>query len=264
MTRRRLRRKWKNPGTVSLFSFIDIIGGLIGALSLIILSLSLSHIVPESSSANFNNDQVQQLKLHIQQKNTQLDRMRKIISELSTQQADMIDARRQLGNLQQNQKRVVIEQSITIEALKEKRRLLQQIFKLEKKQGQLQTNIAELDKVANENKGNISRDKIEVHFAGRGKNLKPTFVECMADGLVIQDGTIKVTINNRIISTSDKFHLLLKEVTNRVAGTIIFLVRPDGIHSFNLALKRTKKYKVRTGKLPIPGSGIIDLNHYKE
>lgn len=263
--RRRLRRRRRgNQSTVSLFSFIDVIGGMLGALSLIIISISLSHVIPESTSASPLSSQKRLAEIQIQQKNAQICRIRETISEISRQQADMQKARLQLVTLQQNVNQMTDRQAYIAEVLKEKQALHKRINELETKRGRLQIDIAGFDKAADEMKGTIFRDRIEVHFTGRGKNLKPTFVECTANGLFIKDGETKETIINRIISTSDKFHLLLERVKERPGGTVIFLIRPDGIRSFNLALARANKYKVRSGKLPVPGSGEIDLSHYKE
>ncbi len=205
--RRRLRRRRRgNQSTVSLFSFIDVIGGMIGALSLIIICVSLSHVIPESTSASPLSSQKRLAEIQIKQKNAQIDRIRETISEISRQQADMQKVRLKLVTLRQNVNQMTDRQSYVAEALKEKQALHKRINELETKE----------------------------------------------------------TIINRIISTSDKFHLLLERVKERPGGTVIFLIRPDGIRSFNLALTRASKYKVRSGKLPVPGSGEIDLSHYKE
>ncbi len=261
---RRSRRRWRNQGTVSLFSFIDVIGGMIGALSLIIISISLSHVVSESSSASSLDSHKRLVEIQIQQKNAQIDSMRKTISEISRQQANIQQASLQLETLQQNVNRMTDRQSNISEVLKERQAIDKRIRELETKQARSRFDIAGLDRAADEKKGKALRDKIEVHFTGRGRNLKPTFVECTYKGLTVFDGENKETINNRIISSSDKFHLLLERVKKRSGGTVIFLIRPDGIRSFNLALERTQKYNVRAGKLPVPGSGEIDLSHYKE
>ena len=262
--RRWSRRRWRNQATVSLFSFIDVIGGLIGALSLIIISISLSHVVPESSSASPLDSRKRLLETQIQQKNSQINSMRKTISEINMQKADIQKAGLRLGILQQAFYRMAARQSNVAEVLEEKQTLHKRIRELETELNRLQIDIVSLNKAADEKKGKTIRDKIEVHFTGRGRNLEPTFVECTAKGLLIQDKEIKETINNRIISTSDKFHLLLEQVKERTGGTVIFLIRPDGISSFNLAMARAKEYNVRAGKLPVPGSGEIDLSHYKE
>lgn len=263
--RRRLRRRTRgSQGTVSLFSFIDVIGGMIGALSLIIISISLSNVVPESSSASPLNSQIRLTDTQIQQKTDQITRMREAILEINVQQTDVQNARNKLVTLQQGVNQMADRQLFVAGALKEKQKLHKKIKKLKDQRDKLQTVIAGLDKTPDEKKGKTLRDRIEVHFTGRGKNLKPTFVECTEKGLIITDGeTIEIIINH-IISTSDKYHLLLEHVKERPGGTVIFLIRPDGIRSFNLALTRANNYKVRSGKLPVPGSGEIDLNHYKE
>ncbi len=263
MRKRLHRRRW-NQRNVSLFSFIDIIGGMIGALSLIIICVSLSHVVPESSSASPLYTQKRQTEYQIQERRTQIALLSDAVSKLVSQKNELQTVRIQQVNLQNNVDQMVDRQIYIAEALKEKQTLQKQISDLEIKRGRLEIDIAGYDKTADESKGSILRDRIEVHFTGRGKNLKPTFVECTANGLVIKNGEIKETINRRIISSSDKLHLLLECVKGEAGGTVVFLIRPDGIRSFNMALARTREHNVRAGKLPIPGSGEVDLSHYKE
>jgi len=261
--RKRPGTRWRNRNPVSLFSFIDIMGGLIGALSLIIISISLSDVVHESSFARPIDTQ-RLMENQIQQKQAQINSLRKTIAEINKQKSDMQQATRNVGTLQQRMDQLTARQSNLAGVLEEKHLLNEQIKVLESELKGLRTAVAGLDKTAHEKTGQGIRDKIEVHLTGRGRQLKPTFVECTEKGLVIQDGDVKQTINNRIISTSDKFRLLLEQAKERKDGTVIFLIRPDGIGSFNRAMERTKQYEVRSGKLPVPGSGEIDLSHYNE
>ncbi len=253
-----------NQRNVSLFSFVDIIGGMIGALSLIIICVSLSHVVPESSSASDLYTQTLQAEYQIREKNTHIALLSDAVSKLVRQKEDLQSESLRHVNLQQDVDQMVDRQVFIAEALKEKKTLQKRISELEAERGRLEIDIAGYDKTTDESKGSTLRDRIEIHFTGRGKNLKPAFVECTSNGLVINDGETEESINRRVISSSDKFHLLLERVKGEAGGTVVFLIRPDGIRSFNAALARTREYNVRAGKLPIPGSGEIDLSHYKE
>lgn len=137
--RRRLRRKKRgSQSTVSLFSFIDVIGGMIEALSLIIISISLSHVVPESTSASPLNSQIRLTDIQIQQKAAQIARMREAISETNRQLTDMQNARVQLVTLQQNVNQLADRQIFVAGALKERQKLHKRINELETKRGRLQ------------------------------------------------------------------------------------------------------------------------------
>ena len=262
--RRRRRRNTQNLTNVSLFSFIDVIGGMIGALSLIIISISLSHIIPNISSVPHFHFQKRLLETQIQKKTTQINNLQKKISDIELLKTNLQQASLKLVTLQQAIDRMTIDQAKVYNIVDAKEALQTDILSLKKKRNRLQKDIVSLNKAANEIKGNIVRDKIEVHFTGRGRNLSPTFVECTNKGLVIHGKKTKMTISKHIISNSDRFYLLLKQIKSKAKGTIIFLIRPDGILSFNRALLSAQKYNVRTGKLPIPGFGEIDLTHYKE
>ena len=261
--RRRWRRTKKNQVTVSLISFIDLIGGMIGALSLIIISISLSQVVPQIPSVSHPNYQIFSIEDRIQQKKTQVESMHKMISEVENVHDDLRQANIHLEALRKKVSQVTDRQINISEILEVRQAQDNEIKKLKTIRTQLHNELVKLTKTA-EIKGNVIRDKIVVRFTGRGHDLDPVFVECTNKGLIVMDGDSKDSISVRTISKSDRLHVLLENVKKRDNGTVIFLIRPDGIRAFNRALTRTQHYKVRSGKLPVPGYGEIDLSHYKE
>ena len=46
-------------------------------------------------------------------------------------------------------------------------------------------------------------------------------------------------------------------VVNR--GLLVFLIRPDGVGTFNEAEAVANRLKVRNAKLPLPGDGALDF-----
>ena len=56
------------------------------------------------------------------------------------------------------------------------------------------------------------------------------------------------------------YNHFLTEVAKNPKSLILFLVRDDGAGAYNNGAGRAETdYKIRTGKLPIPGRGVLDL-----
>ncbi len=261
---RRSQSRQRYRARVSLFSFIDVLGGLIGALCLIIIGVSLSQIVPESSSASPLTPQIRVFETEIQQKRKQIEELRDEIAQMKESKIESETARNRLIALKQKAKQNAIRQGYIAQALTEKEALRKRIADRQKQRDKLQTELSQLDQTVREDQGTVKRDRIEVRFAGRGLNLKPIFVECTRDGLIIHDKGNTERIDRRNIAISDSYSVLVDRVKATAGGTVIFLVRPNGIRAFNLASTEADKRKVRSGKLPIPGQGELDLEHFTE
>ena len=58
------------------------------------------------------------------------------------------------------------------------------------------------------------------------------------------------------------FIALLETVANGVNDSIVFLIRGDGLSTYNAARKLCTDRDIRNGKLPVVGNGRIDLSHF--
>ena len=47
-------------------------------------------------------------------------------------------------------------------------------------------------------------------------------------------------------------------------GSIVFLVRPDGVYTYNRAAHTARINQAHSGKLPINGQGNIDLGAFNK
>ena len=48
----------------------------------------------------------------------------------------------------------------------------------------------------------------------------------------------------------------------RPERSLIFLIRPDGVGTYDSAALEARKMKTRNGKLPLPGFGAIDFGAF--
>ena len=91
------------------------------------------------------------------------------------------------------------------------------------------------------------------------------FVECTSTGIIPQSaGAPSPPISTATIETNEEYHNLLKKVKRTQDSMVLFLIRKGGNESYLWAAGVAEtKYKLKTGKLPVPNEGKIDLSLFK-
>jgi hypothetical protein len=91
---------------------------------------------------------------------------------------------------------------------------------------------------------------------------KPLFLECRGDNLIILPGG--TVVPSATLDRSSVFQeRIARAESERDQGTIlIFLIRTDGVKTFDRAHAILQKRAARYGFLPIPGSGDVDLSDF--
>jgi hypothetical protein len=91
------------------------------------------------------------------------------------------------------------------------------------------------------------------------------FVECNSTGIVIMSkGKPSKPISTAAIATSGAYNKHLDTIKKTRDSMVLFLVRKSGNTAYRWAAGMAEtKYKVTTGKLPIPNDGKIDLTLFK-
>ena len=93
---------------------------------------------------------------------------------------------------------------------------------------------------------------------------RAAFVECAQASLVFREGDEEIRIPIAQAGSSKEFAALLSKVKAEPDGTVIFLVRPDGVATYNTARGIARSRHVLNGKLAIAGQGKIDLSMFKD
>jgi hypothetical protein len=116
----------------------------------------------------------------------------------------------------------------------------------------------ELRKVRNDltkGEAGILRLVPEAGRGGLGKGLKPCYVECTAEGLLLHPG-------KRHISLSEIHDTVFREYVENVKSMsdscMEFLIRPDGVKTFKSIRAYIDSQDVKYGYLPLPGAGEIE------
>lgn len=104
---------------------------------------------------------------------------------------------------------------------------------------------------------------------GIGKDIPKNifFVECNSTGIILRDRKDEnkdLQISTAAIEKSNEFGDLCAQVKRTDDSMILFLVRRSGNRSFLWAAGTAEtKFEIKTGKLPVPNEGKIDLSLFK-
>ena len=87
-------------------------------------------------------------------------------------------------------------------------------------------------------------------------------MECAADSIVMHTIDPPKRIRANYMVTDKDFIALMETVANRTSDSIVFLVRSDALNTYRTARRLGTDREIRNGKLPVVGSGRIDLSHF--
>ncbi|MDZ4289365.1 MAG: hypothetical protein U0984_15485 [Prosthecobacter sp.] len=122
-------------------------------------------------------------------------------------------------------------------------------------------------------KRQIPKDKqtppvvVQPSGSGMSEKTKVFFVECSSGSLKIMGGwdnqDYRLSATAEVVVADVAYNHFLTEVAKIPDSLILFLIRDDGQGAFNNGAGRAEgDYKIRIGKLPIPGRGVLDLGYF--
>lgn len=92
------------------------------------------------------------------------------------------------------------------------------------------------------------------------------FVECNSTGIILREPDQKpLVISKAAIGTNEAYNTFLDTVMRTRDSMVLFLIRKAGNDSYRWAVGWAEsKYRINTGKLPIPNDGEIDLSLFDD
>lgn len=255
---------------MSLFPFMSILVCLIGSLTLMIALLMATQANSEQTTETVDRyRKFTQLQADIALQKSELDSVESLIQDaqhLSDQTRKALDEIAKLEREQQQHLQRVDANSEYARMLAEANELRKRISALEGEPATLQEQIAELEKEVERRNAGPEEAVVQIRPGGSGVDIEPTFVECNATGLVVHSAAQPQQIRSGdIAQETGEFYQLLERVAGTAKGEIVFLLRPDGVHTYNAARNfartaYTTNGYAKTGKLPVPTQGNIDLS----
>ncbi|HEY1065463.1 MAG TPA: hypothetical protein VGE52_05115 [Pirellulales bacterium] len=263
------RRPAANDDDISLFPFLSIVACVIGVLTLMIATVTVQQMnTADASMISAYEDGERALK----QQNEALEKLKQRLDEKlgpavaqMRQQADLKedeleklvrDLEKALEELEKLKKtKVVIP---TLDAAQR-----ESLASMKNEMQELAEQVAQLEKDLSTRKES-SQSRVTILPSGSGVNFKPHFVECAQGSLVLHDLDPPKTIRAAEMVTDKDFLNVLSQVAGNVNDTVVFLLRSDGLNTYNAAKKLCDDRNIRHGRLPVVGEGKVDLSAFRE
>ncbi len=255
-------RRREEHAVLTLWPFLDILSCLAGALTVVIATVLITDLIEDPVSSQPVNEKLIQINRENKLKMAEIERYREYLKAAERRLTDLQKAKEDDMRKEQELEDGIKRQAMVVSLLRQQDAVEGQIDALRKKHAQQEEQIGVYRKVNQGYQGTNVTDRIEVEYTGRGKGLKPVFVECTENGIIIYTGDKKIFVRSQNVAVSDDFRQIMKLVQSTAGATVIFLIRPAGVEAFEQAETVVNNAGVRNGKLPIPGDGVIDLGPY--
>lgn len=261
----------RTDAEVSLFPFLSILVCLIGSLVLLIVILTIVQTRMGDGRTPQEIDRAAEalkLKKEIAEQEKQLEQLKKDSPAAANKDAlqqklvAIVTLRKELALGEDARKK---NQDTSAALQKKLEDMLLQLAEMTKEKPPLDKEIAKLkaELLARNKKPDDKPPSIIVQAGGTGTsaNARLFFVECSAAGIVMHKSlTEQVRITSASIGVDEVYNAFLDEARKQPNSMILFLLRDDGLASYNRAAGWAEgQFQLRIGKLPLPGKGPADL-----
>ena len=268
------KRRHAAKDEILLVPFLDILCSLIGVLILIIVVLCVSQTqqtegrTPEEvqmaqDAKRMRQDIVERKELQVvlKEKLASLEELKKQIEE---KEQRFIKLRKLLSTSKDTQEANL---KLSQKMQKELDDLLLELDGMKQQQAESKKEIATL--MAELKKREVPPEKklppviVQPSGSGMAADTKVYFVEATGGALKILGAwgeDYRLSATAAVVVADVAYNHFLAEVAKNPKSLVLFLIRDDGQVAFNNGAGRAENdYKVRVGKLPIPGRGVLDL-----
>lgn len=260
------RRRKTRRNEVSLFPFLDILACVIGNLILIITTVVLEQMDTKPLAEAARIDDVREQAAAEAARAQRLERQ---LAELrgkagaATQHLEAIRARIQAAEAKAREARSREAQARVAEPAKPaapggpqdpRPRLEAETKQLSAEAQKLQAEVAARQKKP--------QQMIAILPAGSPNGPKRgVFVEVTKDKLVVYEQGKSWQVAAAKIGTDPQFKRLLETTKSDKNAIVTFLVRADGLKTLATAQQAAQAVGARTGRVPLPGDGSLDLSN---
>lgn len=261
---------------ISLFPFLSILVCVIGALVLLIVVLSIVQgvlgdrrdvdEVARAVEADRLLKEAAERATEIARWQSEKEKGDAVRLELGTKRERFVVLTKKIEGNAEEKRKIEFEQAAQ---QKELENMLLQIEQLKSEQPALQASVDQLAAQVAARKATLTaKPKLVVRGSGSGTvagNNALFFVECNGSGLIVHKAMgepVRVTTGS--IGLDPAYDDFLRHVATTPKSFVIFLLREDGLNSYNRAAGWAEsRFNVRHGKLPLPGDGAVDLSLFQ-
>lgn len=244
---------------ISLFPFLSILACVIGVLTLVITSLSLSSV------AESRDDKDMARAEDYVAVSNRLEEMRGEIKSLAKNKSAVVQKLELEQEMEKLKSNAEAPPDPFLDELRDKVKSLDDLLmaksaskeELDKKRLELEQKLAQFEELK-------KKPRVQIQPSGGFSKLKPLFVETRAEGIVIHAPSRSIPVKNADITSDVDFLKLVDYVAERdgEGQAIVFLIRPDGLGSYSVANEHALNRGAGTSKLPLIGQGPVDLRAF--
>ncbi len=261
---------------ILVLPFLDVMCTLIGVLVLIIVFLVVSQT---QQSEGMTQEEVDRALEHnrlqrelTEQRKTMgdlapmLEKLEELEKEIEIKGAQVVNLRKLVADSAQ-------AKELSLNALKQLDDLLLEIEGYENESKILKTEIDKLKaEIAERNLKNDTPPPVVVQPSGSGsaEEGKTFFIEASGGRIVVywdEQRRSQISSAAEVIIASDTYDAFLRSVKEVPNSKLVFLVRNDGMGSFNNAAgwaQQTHEFAPeQLARLPLPGRGAVDLENFR-
>jgi len=250
------RRKGDSEG-ISLFPFLSILCCVIGVLTLLIMGMALGQMDEEVIE---RARQYQQITTDIQTQRDEILRLEELIKNVAAAREQLAAAEAELKRLQSRQQEMEKRDDVNVQLLAQLNRVRKRIGEMETERKDLNQTLAKLRSELKRRKEPPGEAEVVIQPSGSGTDLVPRFVECRPEGVVLYENDKVVRVRRGDLRSNQDFLKLLDDVAKKAkTDRIVFLLREDGIATYNTARAVANERLAPNGKLAVSGQGRIDL-----
>ena len=270
------RRPVPEEDDVSLFPFLRIVAAIIGVLTLMIASVTLGQMNDGGAKEVVANAQeMQRLQKELAESEDLIRELSvkltadeaKLLKESTRRQEELVKSRSELDalirDLAATRKKADEQKAIRIVIPEIPEGQRETVADMQAQLGSIRERLAVLTKDLNARKTDIEAE-VSVLPSGSGLNVKPSFIECQKDAIVLHTEAEPLLIRTAEVVANPKFIALLEKVANGRNEVVIFLIRSDGLGTYRTVKALCDAQEVRNGKLPVVGHGRLDLSHFRK
>lgn len=265
------KRKQEGGEDISLFPFLSVLACVIGTLTVIIAVIAVQSLdndtVETAMEYQAKEEQLKEQNLALEKLQAELKKKQaELKAEQSQEQKSLEEAKKRLAEILAQMEKVQGElQNISIEGPKVNvAAQFEEISAMEADLKARREKIAQLEKEIAERKLPPKESEVSILPGGSGVGFDPFFVECDDGRIVIHDGDKTTPVRTAELNTNPDFAKMLEAVKKAEKGSLVFLIRDDGLSTYEAARRFANAKGVKNGKLPVIGDGRIDLSYFKK
>jgi len=258
-----MARIQKSPAenAVSLFPFLSILACVIGALTLIISSLSLSQVNEgrqDKDIARAEDYVALEKSLLAKKKNLEVKKTQSKAENDKLQQFRELEAEskkldRALKALEQSRDKRLELTSRSAAQQVELENMIASKDEIEKQVAKSMKRVAVLEKKAR------SEARVQILPSRGTSRIAPAFVEIAKDGLVLHTRSRSVEIERGKVAADVNLRKLVNATKRVDRGTIVLLLRPDSYPTYAAFRSVARREGWPYAKLPLLTKGPVDL-----